>query len=57
MFRDAAGEWIVGIKVKINLLQEHLHIAYRQCPWMPLYRSPSPSLPLPLSPFPSVSRH
>jgi len=39
VFSDSCGEWIVGMKVKINLLQEHLHIAYRQCPWEPLYRS------------------
>ena len=40
------------MKVKINLLQEHLHIAYRHCPWQPLYRSPTlPSrLPHPFLP-------
>ena len=37
VFTDSTGEWLVGMKVKINLLQEHLHIAYRQSPWESLY--------------------
>uniref|UniRef100_A0A7S4L149 TLDc domain-containing protein n=2 Tax=Guillardia theta TaxID=55529 RepID=A0A7S4L149_GUITH len=40
VFTDVAtGEWIVGLKVKVNLLQEHLHISYRRCKWQMLYSS------------------
>ncbi|KAJ1476228.1 hypothetical protein T484DRAFT_1825603, partial [Baffinella frigidus] len=33
------GEWTVGLRVKINLLQEHLHISYRRCDWDLLFSS------------------